>query len=61
MLFEGRFSTAGFGQAFDVSPDGTRFLMLKPSGALSDDTTSNQNVVAVLNCFEELKDRVPVP
>ena len=42
------------GRSYDVSPDGTRFLMLKEAAA-----TATQLVV-VLNFFEELKRLVPV-
>ena len=38
---------------FDVSPDGQRFLMLKPE----EEATATQ-IVVVLNWFEELKRRV---
>ena len=41
---------------YDVSPDGQRFLMLKPSEQEAAPTEIN----VVLNWFEELKQRVPV-
>jgi Tol biopolymer transport system component len=40
---------------YDVSPDGQRFLMLKPGG--QDQAATQINVV--LNWFEELKQKVP--
>jgi hypothetical protein len=40
---------------YDVSPDGQRFLMLKPGG--QDQAATQLNVV--LNWFEELKQKVP--
>jgi serine/threonine protein kinase/Tol biopolymer transport system component len=40
---------------YDVSPDGQRFLMVKPGG--QDQATTQVNVV--LNWFEELKQKVP--
>ncbi len=49
MLFEGSFLD------YDVSPDGTRFLMIKPDPA----ETSPAHVNVVLNWFEEVKRRVP--
>ncbi|MBZ5635275.1 MAG: serine/threonine-protein kinase [Acidobacteriia bacterium] len=52
MLFE----TANIG--FDVSPDGRRFLMVKP-GAASQGQQTEMRVV--LNWFEELRRRVPLP
>jgi len=57
MLFEGRYERAPVPIAnYDVSPDGQRFLMLKPSEA-SEATPTQINIV--LNWFEELKRRVP--
>jgi eukaryotic-like serine/threonine-protein kinase len=56
MLFEGRYEPAPFPiDNYDVSPDGQRFLMLKPSEQQSAPTQIN----VVLNWFEELKRRVP--
>jgi dipeptidyl aminopeptidase/acylaminoacyl peptidase len=51
VLFEGR-----YGNGYDVSADGKRFLMVKPAGA-QQAPTDQLNVV--LNWFEELKARVP--
>ena len=43
-------------QTYDVHPDGDRFLMVtEPQGQLT------QQINIVLNWFEELKERVPVP
>ncbi len=53
MLFEGQFSTRR--QRYDVAPDGTRFLMIKPDPAES----GPAHVNVVLNWFEEVKRRVP--
>jgi hypothetical protein len=41
---------------YDVSPDGQRFLMLKPSEQAQAAPTQ---INVVLNWFEELKQRVP--
>jgi Tol biopolymer transport system component len=41
---------------YDVSPDGQRFLMIKPS----EQTRSLTQIVVVQNWFEELKQKVPV-
>ena len=60
VLFEGRYVSHSipFGfQYYDISPDGKRFLMIK-EGDLAE-TQGQINVV--LNWFEELKERVPVP
>jgi len=42
--------------AYDVSPDGQRFLMAKDTEQA---TTATQQINIVLNWFEELKRRVP--
>jgi serine/threonine-protein kinase len=57
MLFEGQYvRTPATATNYDVSPDGQRFLMLKPSDqALAVPTQIN----VVLNWFEELKRRAP--
>ena len=57
-LFDGRYFSGPPGRTYDVSPDGTRFLMIK------DGDTANPNVtpasmVIVLNWSEELKRLVP--
>jgi hypothetical protein len=49
-LFEGRFLNS-----YDVAPDGTRFLMIKPNPA----EFGPAHVNVVLNWFEEVKRRVP--
>jgi hypothetical protein len=43
---------------YDGSPDGQRFLMLKPS-VKSEPAAGLTNLVVVLNWSEELKQRVP--
>jgi hypothetical protein len=56
MLFEGRYQLSPVQtDDYDVSPDGQRFLMLKPSEQAGAPTQIN----VVLNWFEELKRRVP--
>jgi Tol biopolymer transport system component len=57
MLFEGRYESVPIPIAnYDVSPDGQRFLMLKPSAAAEAAPTQ---INVVLNWFEELKQKVP--
>jgi eukaryotic-like serine/threonine-protein kinase len=57
VLFEGRYQPAPFPIAnYDVSPDGQRFLMLKPS---EQELAAPTQINVVLNWFEELKRRVP--
>jgi Tol biopolymer transport system component/predicted Ser/Thr protein kinase len=58
MLFEGEYFTSDWpliGTAYDVSPDGQRFLMVKSTEQASAATQIN----VVLNWFEELKQKVP--
>jgi serine/threonine protein kinase/Tol biopolymer transport system component len=56
-LFEGRYArTTATIPTYDVSPDGQRFLMLKPSESAGSAPTQ---INVVLNWFEELKRRVP--
>ena len=57
MLFEGPYlpTTASL-PYYDVSPDGQRFLMLKPTEQAPLAATQ---INVVLNWFEELKRRVP--
>jgi Tol biopolymer transport system component/predicted Ser/Thr protein kinase len=58
MLFEGSYEPMPRGAAnYDVSPDGQRFLMLKPVGSAEAAPTQ---IVVVQNWFEELKQKVPV-
>ena len=58
LLFEGVYErTVGTLPNYDVSPDGERLLMLKPSEPEQPATQIN----VVLNWFEELKRRVPAP
>jgi eukaryotic-like serine/threonine-protein kinase len=57
MLFKGQYvPTATTPPNYDVSPDGQRFLMLKP--AVQEQAAPTQ-INVVLNWFEELKRRVP--
>ncbi len=57
VLFQGAyFWGAGLtGRAYDIAPDGQRFLMIKESG----ETAGEQRIVVVENWFEELKRLVP--
>ena len=58
MLFEGPYlPTSGSLPYYDVSPDGQRFLMLKP---VESQTSVPTQINVVLNWFEELKRKVPV-
>ena len=57
MLFEGPYSPTPLTTSnYDVSPDGQRFLMLKPTEQAQAAPTQ---INVVLNWFEELKQKVP--
>ena len=57
MLFEGQYVPAPVTFSnYDVSPDGQRFLMLKPNQSAEAAPTQ---INVVLNWFEELKQKVP--
>jgi len=57
MLFEGPYESPPVPNAnYDVSPDGQRFLMVKPS---EQEQAAPTKINVVLNWFEELKRRVP--
>ena len=59
-LFEGRYGAMANqnGRTYDIAPDGTRFLMIKPAGA-ADQTAVPTSLVVVQNWREELKRLVP--
>ena len=58
MLFEGEYVPTPVSTTnYDVTPDGQRFLMLKPSEA---GEAAPTQINVVLNWFEELKRRVPL-
>jgi len=46
---------------YDITPDGQRFLMVFPADQTDSAETPDEQINIVLNWFEELKDRVPVP
>ena len=47
------------GTSWDISPDGKRFLMIKPPPSIASAGGAPQKINIVLNWFEELKQRVP--
>ncbi len=59
-LFRDDYSFMGPGQAWDISPDGKRFLMMKEIAADESEAVTPRRINVVLNWFEELKERVPV-
>jgi hypothetical protein len=56
VLFEGRYSSAGNVRQYDVSRDGSHFLMIRQMDRLPLKPTQ---MILVQNWFEELKRRVP--
>ena len=57
-LFESpSLTTSGNFVNYDVTPDGQRFVFVQPLG----DTDSLREINVVMNWFEELKERVPIP
>jgi serine/threonine-protein kinase len=57
MLFKGTYA-----DLWDTSPDGKRFLMIKPGESAADGAPAEipRKIIVVLNWLNELKDRVPV-
>jgi serine/threonine-protein kinase len=64
VLFTGTYvSHSDLGTAWDISPDGKRFLMIKPPASTAAAPTAagpRPKINIVLNWLEELKQRVPV-
>ncbi|MBP1625085.1 MAG: serine/threonine protein kinase, partial [Acidobacteria bacterium] len=64
VLFHGTYLKAmpGFGTSWDISPDGKRFLMIKPAESAAGASASKapRKINVVLNWTDELKQRVPV-
>lgn len=62
VLFKSRYLglTESSGTPWDISPDGKRFLMIKPpEAAPSTESAERPKIIIVTNWFEELKQRVP--
>ena len=56
-MFEGLFRDQANTRGYDVTPDGQRFLMIKP---VQRPPSPVSQMVMVQNWFEELKAKVPV-
>jgi serine/threonine-protein kinase len=57
-LYDGPYVYGALERAYDVSPDGRRFLMIKESGA-TDAAAPSARLTVVQNWLEELKRLVP--
>ena len=55
------FNVVGSYRDYDISPDGERLLMVFPAGQPDTGEPGRPQINIVLNWFEELKERVPVP
>ena len=55
------FSVANTYRDYDMTPDSERLLMVFPEGRTDGAESSQPQINVVLNWFEELKERVPVP
>ncbi len=59
---QGFFFPGGGIRSYDITPDGQHFLMVFPADQADSVTeTAAERINIVLNWFEELKERVPVP
>src|SRR5262249_52259029 len=56
-LFDGPWYVAPVGRSYDVSSDGKRFLMIKPTNA--NNPSAQLSITVVLNWTEDLKARLP--
>ena len=59
VVFEGRYNFGRNLRTFDLSTDGTRFLVTKPPGTQTDDSVAPLDLVLVQNWFQELTRLVP--
>ncbi len=55
------FLVVGTYRDYDITPDGQRFLLAFPAEQTEADEPARQQTNVILNFFEELKERVPVP
>ncbi len=55
------FAVVAFHRDYDITPDGERFLMVFPADQTDGEEPPRLQINIVLNWFEELKERVPVP
>ncbi len=55
------FNVVAYYRDYDISPDGERLLMVFPADQADPGEAARPQINVVLNWFEELKERVPVP
>ncbi len=55
------FDIVPFYRNYDIHPDGDRFVMVFPDDQTDSAEPFRPTIIVVLNWFEELKERVPVP
>ncbi len=55
------FNVVSYSRDYDLSPDGERLLMVFPADRPDSGEPARPQINIVLNWFEELKERVPVP
>ena len=60
ILFQGTYG-GGAQRRYDVTPGGRRFLMFKEGIGQTTEDAAPPQITVVLNWFEQLKERVPVP
>ena len=64
VLFRGPYyegDSESIARTFDLSPDGERFLMIKGVDESGTEDASPRRINVVVNWFQELEERVPVP
>ena len=62
VLVEGPDRVLTAGRTYDVSPDGQRLLFVKEAAAqTTEEDQIGRQLILVLNWFQELTERVPVP
>ena len=59
IVFEEPYVVGFGGRAYDIAPDGQRFLMLKEGAPGDSQATPPNRFIVVQNWFEELRLRVP--
>ena len=65
LVIAGQYGRLDRGRRYDIAPDGQRFLMIKQGAAPTNDADDPfaglTRIIVVLNWYQELLERVPVP